>query len=184
MIVFVLWSSFLNSEEIKFPFLDKGIFVEEKIIKLYDSEKVIADILSNKGLQAQDWHFPEFKSYDYYDEQNKIYLGFGLNERGEIVGISLSKELKKPTFGKIKPYNIRLKENVKTLKNITIGDYVKKVEETYGKPTYIDKTGDVTIYRYYCSKEEAPNENIRVTFGIELEFKNDKIISIFISDGS
>lgn len=184
MIIFTSWSGILHAEKLKYRFLDKGIIIDNKIIKLYDTEKFITELLSKKGLQEKDWHFPEFKSYDYYDEQNKIYFGFGLDEHGEIVGISLSKEVEKPTFGKIKPYNIRLKEKVKTLKGITIGDLVRKVEETYGKPTYIDKVRDITIYRYYCSKEEAPNEGIRVTFGIELEFKNDKVISISISDGS
>lgn len=184
LIIFTSWNGNLHSEKLKYPFLDKGIIIENKIIKLYDSETKILELFRGEGKQDIDPIFPEGNYFAYYDDTNKIYIAFGSDESNEVVMIRLSEKEIKLTTSKIKSFKIKLEEKVTTLKGITIGDYVRKVEETYGKPTYIDKIGDVTIYRYYCSKEEAPNENIGVAFGIKLEFKNDKVISISISDGS
>lgn len=184
LVVFISLCNKSQANEIKFLFLDKGVIAKNKIIKLYDSENKIVEIFGSKGKQDIDPIFPEGNYFAYYDDTNKIYIAFGLDERNEVVMIRLSEKEIQLTTSKIKSFKIKLEEKVKTSKGITIGDYVSIVRETYGEPTYIDKIGDITIYGYICSKEEAPNENIKVTFSVILEFKNDKVISISISDGS
>ncbi len=184
LIIFTSWSGILHAEKLKYPFLDKGIIIDNEIIKLYDSENKIMEIFRGKGKQDIDPIFPEGNYYAYYDDENKIYIAFGLDEGNGVVTIRLSEKEIQLTTLKITSFKIKFKEKVKTLKGITIGDSINKVREIYGEPTYINKTGDITIYGYICSKEEAPNENIKVTFSIILEFKNDKLIRIDISDGS
>lgn len=141
---------------------DLELITDQKLVDLYGNGCIDEDYLKHPDHYHRMYFFPK----------KNIYASFDIGTDNLVVGLKLTTE----QIVSKKCTTVKNLKSFKTSKNISLGNRKDKVIKAYGNPSEEKiKFNKAILFRYYVGREEGPY--------MEIEFLNDRVISIWITVG-